>query len=78
MNNWTYDRSADALYIYLSSKPVSYSREIDCNRVVDYSEDNEPRGVEFLGVSRGANIDDIPQIEVVQKALDEANIRVLV
>jgi len=55
-----YDPEADSIYIYLSDKAYSYNEElmIDCN--VDYDNDNNPRGIEILDVTRWVeNIDKV-------------------
>jgi len=71
----TYDKKADAIYIYLSNKPVSYTKEIDADRIIDYSADDEPRGIELLGVSHGVTTDDLPQRVEVERLLETRGIK---
>ena len=51
-----YDREADAIYIYLTSKSYSYGKDLDDERRIDYAADNTPIGVELLCVSNGVNV----------------------
>jgi uncharacterized protein YuzE len=59
--------SADAIYVYLSDQPVAYTRELDDYRLIDYSADGAVVGIEFLAVSGGIDLGDIP-LPAMQKA----------
>jgi uncharacterized protein YuzE len=68
--------SADAIYVYLSDQPVAYTRELDDHRLIDYSTGGAVVGVEFLGISGGIDLKDMPlsphDIRLVQKVLAHA------
>jgi uncharacterized protein YuzE len=70
-----YDEKADAIYLCLSNKEVAYSKELDTERVIDYSADGEIRGIEFLSVSHGVNTDDLPYRAAIERALYDRGIR---
>ena len=71
----TYDKEADAIYLYLSNKKVSYSKELDTERIIDYSEDGELRGIEFLRVSDGVNTDDLTFRAEIERVLYDRGIK---
>lgn len=56
----TYDKKADAIYIYFNNEPVSYTKDLGSKRYMDFDGDDKPRGIEFLNVSHGVKIDDLP------------------
>ena len=72
-----YDEAADALYVRLAGKPVASTREYGDGRVVDFAEDGSVVGVEFLGVSEGLDVADIPDTHRVRRELEGQNFRVL-
>ena len=79
--NYTYDKEADAIYIYLDDKPYSYTKELDDFRLVNYAADYTPIGIELLCVSKGVNTWDLPNkraVEHVLEALGREKIRVYV
>ena len=71
-----YDRKADALYITLSNIPYAYGKDLDDLRRIDYDTDNNPRGVELLGVSDGINTDDLPDRGEIERALRDRGIKI--
>ena len=71
----SYDKEADAVYLYLSNKKVAQSKELDTQRVVDYSEDGEIRGIEFLAVSNGVTTDDLPHRDEIERILFDRGIK---
>ena len=57
-----YDPEADAAYITLrEGVPFAFTLNRDDARNIDYGPDNLPIGVEFLGVSHGVDLTDLPQ-----------------
>ena len=74
----TYDRKANAIYVYLSDKPYAYGKDLDDERRIDYAVDGTPMGLEFLCVSDGVNLDDIPQRQEVERLLVDRDIKVYV
>ena len=72
-----HDPIADAVYIDLASKPVSYTKEIDNNRNIDFAYDDTPVGIELLSVSDGVDLSDLPERESVEKAAELLGLKVL-
>jgi uncharacterized protein YuzE len=64
-----YDSEADALYVTLRDAPHSRTDEIDCRRLVDYDDQGHVIGVEFLVVSKGIDLEDVPEAERIAEAL---------
>ncbi len=54
------DRQADAAYVRVASRPVSKTKELDSQRIVDYDAQGEVVGLEFLAPSRGVDLSDLP------------------
>ncbi len=71
-----HDVQANALYVYLRDAPYAYGKSLDDARHIDYGADDQPIGVEFLNVSRGVNVDDVPEQRRIGRALEEYNIKV--
>lgn len=67
----TYDPDADALYVYLVDIEVERSTSLDDLRIIDYSVDGRVAGVEFLGVSGGVGLSDIPYRHKVERLIGE-------
>lgn len=64
-----YEKEADTVYLHFSDKPAARSRQLDRERIIDYSEDGEIRGIKFLSVSSGMNTDDLPYRSAIERAL---------
>jgi uncharacterized protein YuzE len=73
-----YDKQADAIYISLSTKKVTYTKKLDNFRYVDFAADNTSVGVELLCVSNGVATDDLPFAGNIVKLLESNHIRTLV
>ena len=71
----TYDRKADAVYVYLANKPYCYTKPLDNMRYIDYALDDTPIGVELLGVSNGVNTDDLPNSREITQVLENMEIK---
>ena len=71
-----YDRRADAIYITLSNMPYAHGKDLDDLRRIDYDIDDNPKGVELLGVSAGINTDDLPDKGEIERALRDRGIKV--
>ncbi len=71
----SYDKEADAIYLYLSHKKISRTKELDSERIIDYSEDGEIRGIEFLTVRNGVNTDNLPYRNEIERALNDKGIK---
>ncbi len=71
------DPVADAVYIQLNSEPIGYTKELDDNRLVDYSiNPGKPVGVDLLAVSEGVKLNDLPAIEIVKNILKGLGVKV--
>ncbi len=71
-----YDPEADAIYIYLNTKPYAYGTDLDDERRIDYASDTTPIGVELLCVSDGVNIDGLPRKDEIIDVLESNGIKV--
>lgn len=67
-----FDPDADALYVSFQARSrgdVARTEDLGDGRQVDYDQDGEVLGVEFLAVSQGLNLTDVPDREEVAAAL---------
>ncbi len=71
-----YDREADAVYIYLRNAPYAYGKDLDSGRRIDYSSDGKPIGIELLCVTKGVNLDDLPEQSKIAELLGKNHIKV--
>ncbi len=69
-----YDREADAMYVWLRDLPYAFGVDLDHARHIDYAEDEKPIGIELLNVSRGVNLDDLPERAALERMLKEHQI----
>lgn len=72
----TIDYDADAAYVYLTDEPYAYGKDVDSVRRVDYDSEGRPRGIEFLGISHGVNLDDLPGGDAVLELLERDGVKV--
>ena len=56
--------------------PYAFGEDLDGERRINYAADGQPSGVEFLCVSQGVNVDDLPEKEAITRLLEELNIKV--
>jgi|DewCreStandDraft_2_1066082.scaffolds.fasta_scaffold00555_21 uncharacterized protein YuzE len=66
-----YSQEADAIYVYLNPGRVAYSKFLDDLRVIDFSEDGRVVGVEFLQVSDGIDLSDVPERDKVERLIND-------
>jgi uncharacterized protein YuzE len=72
-----YDRVADAIYIYLTDHAFGHTKELDSCRRIDYDTEGAPSGIEFLCVSKGVNLRNLPfRNEIERLIADEDGIKV--
>jgi uncharacterized protein YuzE len=76
MKRCTYDKEADAIYVYLNDKPYAYGKDLDNSRRIDYAADDTPIGIELLSVSKGVDLDDFPEPDEVVKCLKKHHIKI--
>jgi uncharacterized protein YuzE len=60
MIRFEHDTVADAVYVRLATRPVARTGELDSQRTVDYDKRDEVIGIEFLAVSRGVDLRNLP------------------
>ena len=77
MIDFRYDEEADAIYIRLSDNDYSYGEELDRERRIDYAADGTPIGVEFLCVSTGVDLRNLPKQKTIADLLAKHRIKVL-
>ena len=73
---FTYDREADAMYIYISDAPCAYGKDLDDERRIDFDGTGNPRGIELLCVSTGVVTDDLPFRSEVERILGDNHIKI--
>ncbi len=71
-----YDKTADAVYVYLTDAEVAKTRMLDDYRNIDLDAAGGVVGVEFLGVSGGIDLRDIPFRGTVEKLIEGFDFRV--
>ncbi len=71
----TVDAQADAAYVYILEQPVARSKELDEQRVLDYNQSNDVVGIEFLNISQGVDLRELPFREQLSKLFEERDIR---
>jgi uncharacterized protein YuzE len=67
----TYSRGADAIYVALASLPVDHTTSLDDCRMIDVAADGRVIGVEFLAVSDGVDLSDVPSADVVEELINK-------
>lgn len=67
----TYDPDADALYVRFSEQAVAKTVTVDDFRMIDYSDDGAVVGIEFVDVSGGIDLRDIPFGPRVERLLHD-------
>jgi len=71
------DIKADAIYIQLMDEPIGYTKELDDNRLIDYSMNpGKPVGIDLLAVSEGVKLDGLPEVKTVEKILKGLGVKV--
>jgi uncharacterized protein YuzE len=72
-----HDPQSDALYVELSDRPYARTEELDHRRNIDYDADGCAIGVEFLSVSKGVDLSEVPQAAAIAEALRGLPIKIL-
>lgn len=72
----TYDEAVDAVYVYFERRDVDRTVQLSDRVNVDYAPDGIAIGVEFLDVSLGIDLGNVPHRADVARLLDERHFRV--
>jgi uncharacterized protein YuzE len=72
----TYDEQADAVYVQFARNSVARTEELSDSVAVDYDADGRAVGVEFLDVSEGIDLDQVPRRAQVTKLLEERHFKI--
>ena len=73
-----YDPDADAIYVYLRDAKVVRTVPIDDLRNIDYDGQGRVVGVEFLDVSGGLDLHDVPFARRVGQLISDLNLGIRV
>ena len=76
IKEYTYDQEADAIYITFSDKPIASTKVLDDMRVIDYTADGSPVGIELLCVSEGVITDALPYLKDVLRLLEGIQVKI--
>ena len=72
----TYDEQADAVYVQFARNSVARTEELSDRVAVDYDAGGRAVGVEFLDVSEGIDLDQVPRRAQVAKLLEERHFKI--
>jgi uncharacterized protein YuzE len=71
------DREADAAYVVLEDEDVKNTRKLDQSRLLDIGADGAVVGIEFLNVSGGVDLTNLPRQRELRELLSEHEIKQL-
>jgi len=74
MQSVDFDQESDVLYVRLADAPVARSVSLDDLRLVDYSADGRVVGVEFIDVSQGIDLHDVPFARRIERIIGDAGL----
>lgn len=72
-----HDAESDALYVYLHPGESARTTTLDDRRLVDTAADGTVIGIEFLDVSGGVDLRDVPSRQTVAALLEPLNLLVM-
>lgn len=72
-----HDKEANAIYVYMSDAGYHHGNELDPDRRVDYALDGSAIGIEFLNVSQGVDVRDLPSEDQLVQELEKVGVKVL-
>lgn len=65
----THDSEADTLYVRFSAEEVSRTMALGDLRLIDYDAKDEVVGIEFIDVSDGIDLHDLPFAAKIEEAI---------
>jgi len=74
--DFSYDQTADAVYITFSNKPYDHGIDLDAERRIDYDVNGDIVGIELLCVSTGVITDDLPHRAEIERYLKDKGIKI--
>lgn len=74
MQSVDFDQESDVLYVRLADAAVARSVSLDDLRLVDYSADGRVVGVEFIDVSEGVDLHDVPFARKIERIIGDAGL----
>jgi len=72
MDAVTYDRDADVLYVQLREGESARQQHLGDLRIIDLAEDGTVLGIEFIDVSGGVDLRDLPFAETVERLIHDS------
>ena len=73
-----YDKEADAIYVHLHDGRAVRTQFMDDLRMIDVDTDGTVVGIEFLDVSGGIDLHEVPFRQTVETLIEPFNFKVLV
>jgi len=70
------DPKADAIYIQLLDELIGYTEELDDNRLIDRTLNGKAVGIDLSSVSKGVNLEGLPEAEAIGKMLVGLGVKV--
>jgi uncharacterized protein YuzE len=64
----TFDKKADAMYIYLKEEKVFRTEDITSDTIVDYDKDGDVVGIEILSASKKIPMEELTRPGIKQLA----------
>ncbi len=72
----TYDKEADAVYIYVTDAPYARGKKLDEQRRIDYDSDGDVHGIELFNVSYGVDLHNVPFAAKIGRLLEKRKLKV--
>jgi len=64
----TFDKKADAMYIYLKKKKVFKTRQITDDTIVDFDKNGNIIGIELLSISKRMPLKELSSLDITTPA----------
>ncbi len=69
------DKDADAVYVMINPNDVAQTTKVDANRLIDYDANGAVVGIEFLNISHGADLADLPFHDKLVELFDQHHLK---